>query len=199
MFNERGKSEMFKRVSLIAASAALAMPTIADAHAVAPTHFLETAKPYAPYEFLIGDWYSKIADPNMTIHQQFKWGPGKSYIVYTSFLAVPGKPEQLHFGGMMVWDGKTKALDFLFALQPGSGAQEKGTVTIQPDGTILREVAMTTPKGDLAHFRQTFRKVDGGKIITSMTEQTATGWKLEPPGEIVMERVLTTPQTESSQ
>jgi hypothetical protein len=179
---------MIKRLSLIAAAALLTAPTIADAHAVAQTHFLETAKPYAPYEFLIGDWYSKLAGQEMMIHQQFKWGPGKSYIVYASYLVLPGKPEQLHFEGMMVWDGKTKALDFLFAVQPGSGAQEKGTVAVQPDGSILREVAMTTYDGDIGHFRQTFHKSDVGKVVTSMMEQTAAGWKLEPPGEIVMEK-----------
>jgi hypothetical protein len=179
---------MSKLLSFIGAAALLAAPTIADAHSVAQTHFLETAKPYAPYEFLIGDWYSKLAGQDMVIHQQFKWGPAKSYIVYATYLVLPGKPEQLHFEGMMVWDGKSKALDFLFALQPGSGAQEKGTVTVQGDGSIVREAAMTAPDGDLDHFRQTFRKSDDGKVITSMMKQTATGWKLDPPGEIAMEK-----------
>ena len=179
---------MSKLLSFIGAAVLLAAPTIADAHSVAQTHFLETAKPYAPYEFLIGDWYSKLAGQDMVIHQQFKWGPAKSYIVYASYLVLPGKPELLHFEGMMVWDGKSKALDFLFALQPGSGAQEKGTVAVQGDGSIVREVAMTAPDGDLDHFRQTFRKADDGKVITSMMEQTPTGWKLDPPGEIAMEK-----------
>jgi hypothetical protein len=107
---------MFKRLILIGTAAWLAGPTIANAHSVTQTHFLETAKPYAPYEFLIGDWYSRLATQNVVIHQQFKWGPDRSYITYASYLVVPGKPEQLHFEGMMVWDGKSKALDFLFAL-----------------------------------------------------------------------------------
>ena len=179
---------MFKRLVLIGAAAWCAEPTIASAHSVAQTHFLETAKPYAPYEFLIGDWYSRLATQNIGIHQQFRWGPGKSYITYASYLVLPGKPEQLHFEGMMIWNGKSKALDFLFALQPGSGAQEKGTVTAQPDGTIVRDIAMTASDADLDHFRQTFRKASGGKVLTSMMEQTAKGWKLDPPGEIVMER-----------
>lgn len=179
---------MFKRLSWTAAGLFLAAPTIANAHSVPQSHFLQTAKAYAPYEFLIGDWYSKIAGQDMVIHQQFKWGPGQSYIMYASYLVQPGKPEQLHFEGMMVWDGKTKGLDFLFALQPGSGAHEKGTVTIQADGSILREIAMTAPDGDIDNFRQTFRKAAGGKVVTSMMEQTDTGWKLEPPGEILMEK-----------
>ena len=179
---------MFKRLVLIGLAGCLAAPTIANAHSVTQTHFLETARPYAPYEFLIGDWYSKLASQSVVIHQQFKWGPGKSYITYASYLVLPGKPEQLHFEGMMVWDGKSKALDFLFALQPGSGAQEKGTVTVQADGTIVRDIAMTASDADLDHFRQTFRKIPGGKVITSMMEETVKGWKLDAPGEIVMEK-----------
>lgn len=181
---------MFKRLLLIGATAWLAMPTIANAHSVTQTHFLDSGKPYAPYEFLIGDWYSKIGNQNVLIHQQFKWGPGKSYITYASYLVLPGKPEQLHFEGMMVWNGKSKALDFLFVLQPGSGAQERGTVTAQADGTIVRDIALTASDADLDHFRQTFRKSAGGKVLTSMMELTEKGWKLDPPGEIVMEKAL---------
>jgi hypothetical protein len=179
---------MFKRLLLIGSAAWLAVPTIANAHTVSQTHFIETAKPYAPYEFLIGDWVTKLPGQDVAIHQQFKWGPGKSYIVYSSYLVLPGKPEQLHFQGMMTWNGKSKSLDFLFALQPGSGAQEQGTVTARPDGTIVREIAMTDSDGDLDHFRQSFRRVPGRKVVTSMMEQTANGWKLDAPGEIVMEK-----------
>jgi hypothetical protein len=179
---------MFTRLILIGAAAWAVGPTIANAHSVTQIHFLETAKPYAPYEFLIGDWYSKLASQNVVIHQQFKWGPGKSYITYASYIVQPGKPEQLHFEGIMVWNGKSKTLDFLFALQPGSGAQEKGTVHAEPDGTVVRNIAMTASDADIDDFRQTFRKTPAGQVLTSMMERTATGWKLDPPGEIVMER-----------
>lgn len=189
---------MFKRLLLIGAGAWAMVPTISTAHSVTQTHFLETSRPYAPYEFLIGDWFSRIPGQDMVIHQQFKWGPGKSYIVYASYLALPGKPEQLHFEGMMTWNGKSKSLDFLFALQPGSGAQEKGTVVAQPDGTIVREIAMTDGDGDLDHFRQTFRKVAGGKVVTSMMEQTGASWKLDPPGEIVMAQKSTAVDSSST-
>jgi hypothetical protein len=47
---------------------------------------------------------------------------------------------------------------------------------------------MTASDADLDHFRQTFRKAAGEKVLTSMMEQTAQGWKLDPPGEIVMEK-----------
>jgi len=182
---------MFKQIILFGAATSLVVPMIANAHSVARTHFLETAKPYAPYDRLMGDWYTKLADQHATIHQQFKWGPGKSYIIYSTYMVADGKPEQLHFQGMMVWNGKTKALDFLFVLQPGSGAQEKGTVTALKDGTIVREVEMTDDDGDLEHFRQTFRSVSGGKLTTSMSRQTAKGWVIDPPGDIVMEKLPT--------
>jgi hypothetical protein len=188
---------MIKGMLFIGAAAWLVVPAAARAHAVAQSHFLEIAKPYAPYEFLIGDWYSKLAGQDMVIHQQFKWGPGKAYIVYSSYLASAGKPEQLHFEGMMVWDGRSKALDFLFAVQPGSGAQEQGTVTAQADGTIVRDVEMTDDDGDRTHFRQTFRKMAGGKVLTSVTRQTATGWQKSPPGEIIMEGPSPTTDTET--
>ena len=179
---------MFKKMVLMGATAGLFVPAIASAHSVTQTHFLEIGKPYAPYEFLIGDWYSKLASQNVVIHQQFKWGPGKSYITYASYLVLPGKPEQLHFEGMMVWNGKSKVLDFLFTLQPGSGAQEKGTIRAEADGTIVRDIAMTSSDADVDYFRQTFRKTAGGKVLTSMMEKTAKGWKLDAPGEIPMEQ-----------
>ena len=59
--------------------------------------------------------------------------------------------------------GNPRALDFLFAVQPGSGAQEKGTVKAQADGTIVRDVEMTDDDGDRDHFRQTF-KILGEKV-----------------------------------
>jgi len=179
---------VFKQIFLVGAAACLLAPTIANAHSVAGTHFLETAKPYAPYEMLIGDWYTRLADQHAVIHQQFKWGPGKSYIVYSTYMIAQGKPEQLHFEGMMVWNGKTKALDFLFVLQPGSGAEEKGSVMARRDGTVVREIEMTDDDGDLEHFRQTFRRAASDKMVTSMSRQTAKGWVTDPPGEIVMER-----------
>ena len=180
---------MINRLLLLGAGAWLAAQSLATAHTIAQTHFLETAQPYAPYEFLIGDWYSKVANQDMVIHQQFKWGPGKSYIIYATYLVLPGKPEQLHFEGMMVWDGKSKALDFLFAVQPGSGAEEKGTVVADADGSVVRDVEMVDGDGDARdHFRQTFRKLLDGKVATSEMHQTAKGWESSPPGEIVMEK-----------
>lgn len=173
---------------LLAGSATLWMaPDPAAAHSVPQTRYLETAKPYEPYEFLIGDWYCKLPH-GLVIHQKFQWGPGKSPISYTTSTLLPGRPEEMHFGGTMVWNGQPKELDFPFVLQPGTGAQEKGTVTITADGSVVREIAMTAPDGDVDRFRQTFRKRADGTIVSAMMERTASGWKLDPPGQIVMQR-----------
>ena len=177
---------MIKRLLIISAGASLVAPASAVAHGVAASRYLETAKPYAPYEFLIGDWYSKVE--GITVHQQFGWGPGKAYLTYSTFMVLPGKPEMLHFGGMMVWNGKSKALDFLFTLQPPTGAEEKGTMSVEPDGSVVRESEMTDSSGKTERLRQTFRKADSGTVVTSMAEETARGWKVNPPGDIVMRR-----------
>ena len=183
---------MFKQLLAIGGAACLVASTAADAHEVTPSHFLETDKPYAPYEFLIGDWYSKIPGQPMTIHQRFSWGPDKAYIIYSTYLVMPGKPEQLHFEGMMAWNGKAKALDFLFAVEPPSGAEEKGTISLQPDGSVLREVEMTESSGKGERYRQIFRKGEGGTVVTTLSEQTDKGWKVQPPGDLVMERQAAT-------
>ena len=176
---------MFNRILLVAATAALTA-TAASAHPVAPSHFLETAKPYAPYEFLNGDWYTKPKGEDMTIHQQFKWGPGQSYITYATYMSMPGKPEHLHFEGMMVWNGKAKALDFLFAVEPGTGVEEKGTVTAQADGSVVRQVEMTDGTGKPGRFRQVWKRGADGTVVTTLSEQTAKGWQTQPPGDLVM-------------
>lgn len=147
-----------------------------------------TSNPYAPYEWLIGDWYS-AAGPEQ-IHQRLQYGPNRSYILYSTFTNAAGQPEKLHFEGIMVWNGKTKALDYLFAVEPGSGVQEKGTLRAQADGTVVREVEFTSPAGDTAHFRQQFWRTADNEVLTSLMRQTATGWELNFPGsdKIAMSR-----------
>jgi hypothetical protein len=179
---------MFKRLIVIGVTALLVAPAALSAHPVQPSQFIEHEKPYAPYEFLIGDWSSKPAGEDMTIHQQFRWGPDRSYITYATYMAPAGKSEQLHFEGMMVWNGKSKALDFLFVVAPGSGVEEKGTVSIQPDGSVVRDVEMIDASGKGGRFRQTFRKEADGTVVTSVMRQTARGWETSAPGDLVMTR-----------
>jgi hypothetical protein len=171
---------MSSRVLLLAGAGAL-LAAAASAHPVAASNFLETANPYAPYEYLIGDWYSPLSGGG-SIHQQFKWGPRKAYISYTTYMAEPGKPEHLHFEGIMMWNGKSSALDFLFAVEPPSGVEEKGTVRAGADGTIVREVEMTDGKGAVSHFRQTFRRTGANSAVTMLLRQTDKGWESTIPG-----------------
>ena len=143
--------------------------------------------PYAPYEWLIGDWYSTTGPERL--HQRLTYGPNRSYIQYSTFNAAQGKPEKLHFEGVMVWNGKSNALDYVFAVEPGTGVQEKGTVQAQPDGSVVREVEFTSPTGRIAHFRQRFWR-ESDLVFTSLQRQVATGWEFNFPGsdKIAMSR-----------
>ena len=141
------------------------------------------ANPYADYEFLIGDWYSKPnGGPDVSIHQNFRWGTNKSYIYYTTLTAEGAKPEAIHFEGMAVWNGQSKKLDYIVASEPGSGAQESGTFHVETDGTIVRDVKLTRPDGKTQNFRQTFRKTGADSAVTTLMRQTASGWEPNFPG-----------------
>lgn len=170
---------MPRMFTIIAAAAALVAGT-ASGHPVQASQYLETAKPYTPFEFLIGDWSSDVEGAK--IHQRFRWGPEHSYITYGTYMTQAGKPEHLHFEGIMVWNGKSKALDFLFAIEPPSGVQEKGTVRAEADGTIVRDVELTDGKGAVSHFRQTIRRTGPDTAVTALLRQTERGWEPTIPG-----------------
>ena len=172
---------MFKQLSIIVGAAALVASTQGNAHAVQQNHFLATAKVYAPYEFLIGDWYTKLPGENALIHQQFSWGPGKGSISYATYFGPPDHADHLHFGGMMVWNGKSRLLDYLFAVEPDSGVQEKGTFAVQPDGTIVREVEATYPDGKVTQNRQIFRKMADGTVSMDLLDRKPSGWASSLP------------------
>ena len=116
------------------------------------------------------------------MRQDFRWGPGRSYIRYSTYLQPRGSSERLHFDGIMVWNAKSKSLDFLFAVEPGSSAQEKGTVRVLPDGAVIREVELTAGDGTVSVFRQTIRETDPDSAVTSLMRRTATGWQPSFPG-----------------
>jgi hypothetical protein len=185
-----GESKMYCREILISAAMAVMVsgtaltPAMAQAGGTTPM----ATNPYAPFEFLIGDWDSN-AGPS-TIHQRLRYGPNKSYIFYSTFTAAEGEPERLHFEGIMVWNGKANALDYVFAVEPGSGAQEKGSVHVEADGSVVRDVKFTDSKGQVAHFRQTFRATGADSTVTSLMRQTSNGWEPNFPGsdKITMKR-----------
>ena len=147
-----------------------------------PTTSLRIANdPYRPFEFLIGEWISQ--EGSSTLRQSFRWGPGRSYIFYSTFTQQPGAAERLHFEGMMVWNGKSKALDFLFAVEPGSWTEERGTLHVAADGSVIREVELITPNGTVSQFRQTIRRTGPDSAVTSLMSKTADGgWQPNFPG-----------------
>jgi hypothetical protein len=170
-----------KLLAIIACTAAfLAAPLAAPVRAGEPTARAYPAGEYVGYEFLIGEWISRSG--TMNLRQTFRWGPGKSYIQYSTYLQPAGSPEQLHFDGIMVWNAKTRALDFLFAVEPGSGTQEKGTVNTQADGIIVREVELTGADGAVSHFRQTIRRTGSDTAVTSLMRRNGAGWLPNFPG-----------------
>lgn len=144
---------------------------------------VDIADPYTAYEFLIGDWDSRPAGgADVAIHQNFRWGTRHSYIYYTTMTRENGRPEAIHFEGMFVWNGANHNLDYVIVSEPGSGAQEKGTMHSESDGSIVRDVTMTRANGQLARFRQTFRRTGPDTALTSLMRQTEAGWEPNFPG-----------------
>ena len=160
------------------------MAAIAAAAFVTPAwaqHSATAAEPatavYAPYDWLVGNWSSKGG-----IREQVTYGPNNSYLRFSVFTRQADGQDHLHFGGIAIWNGKTKALDYLFAIEPGSGAQESGTFRAQADGSIVREIRLIDAKGAAGTFRQTFRQMGANGLVTSVMRKTEKGWEPTFPG-----------------
>jgi len=151
--------------------------------------------PFAPYEFLIGEWdvKSEIDESPMAV-QRVSWGPNGSYIWYTVALLSDGR-EEPHLEGMLVWNGVHKNLDMLFVMDLKSGrVQEQGTMSVEADGSLVRNItavyspgvqAMTGNVGSAgakARFRQTYKQIGPDKIQTSAMRETERGWVATFPG-----------------
>ena len=161
---------------------------------------------YAQYEALIGIWDVTARDggPSFAV-QRFTWGPGHSYIWYAgSFMGRDGK-EEPHFEGMLVWNGVHKNLDMLLTMDLKSGrAQEQGSFSVAPDGTIVREITgvfsegvtpmgegKVGPDGMSKHFRQTYKPDGADRFLTSVMRETNEGsWVATFPGSenLIMKR-----------
>jgi hypothetical protein len=170
------------RYLVIAAAGALAAPVLAQHGQPLPAVPLAQANdPYRPFEFLVGEWVSQ--EGSSTLRQKIGWGPERAFMTYSTTMQQPGKPERLHFGGIMAWNGKTKKLDFLFGVEPGSWILERGSVHAQADGTIVRDVELIAPTGATSIFRQTIRRVDDNTAITSLMALRDDGkWEPNFPG-----------------
>ena len=142
---------------------------------------------HSAYEWLLGEWFSR--NGATTIRQKLTLDPNRAFVTFATYLGEPGQSERVHFEGLMVWNGKSKAFDYLFAVEPGSGVQEKGTVRAEADGSLVREVDFTGPDGKTAQFRQTFRKTDADHAITSLMALRNGKWEPNFPGSDRIEMV----------
>jgi hypothetical protein len=185
-------------------SAALYAQDSPHEHADPPSTETHPGNQLGSYEFLIGEWDVKATDdgpPAAIIH--VRWGPNHSYIWYASSLIFDGR-EEPHLEGMLVWNGVRKNLDMLFSMDLRSGrVQEQGTMSVDPDGTIVRNITavygegtrgfglpVVGPEGATVHFRETYKKVGPDKILTSAMRESENGWVATFPGSdhLVMTR-----------
>jgi hypothetical protein len=174
------------RTILLAAVTAVLVVLCAIPQAQAQPTTVDEA--YAPYARLIGLWETNGGQ----IVQRFSWGPGRSYILYSTTTRGADGADHVHFEGIMRYNAQSRRLDFLIALEPGSLGQERGTVYAEPDGTIVREVELIGSNGVSSHFRQTFRlsSADAGET-SLMRDNGQGGWTPNFPGSdhLAMRRV----------
>lgn len=152
---------------------------------------VETPAPYAPYTVLIGEWDVGSGGGQAAAVSRFRWGPTKTYIWYSGALLVEGS-EQPSWEGLLVWNGVRKTLDFLLVLEPASGnlVQEQGTVHVEQDGTVVRDITAfyskgnavppnwdkaAGPEGARARFRHTFKPDGPDRILSSVMRKTDVG------------------------
>lgn len=149
--------------------------------------------PYAPYEFLIGEWDIAREGAAPVMVARFRWGPNRSYIWYAAAL-LKGEGEEPHFEGVLMWNGISKKLDMLLMLDLSerASAQEHGTLSLAPDGTVVRDIIGTYATGTTRRFRQTYRRLAPDKVETTVMRETPQGWVPTFPGS---ERLIMTRRT----
>ena len=133
----------------------------------------------------------------------FRYGPKESYIWF-AVNELAGGAEQPHLEGIFVWNSVHKKFDMLVATgMNGPGFQEQGSLSVEPDGTVVREITAYFPAGVLgmgmsaessktgtAKFRQTFKATGPDRILTTVLRETPKGWVATFPGSdhLVMTR-----------
>lgn len=154
------------------------------------------ASPYAPYSFLVGKWnVTPEQGGDVVADQTLRWGTNQSYLWYSQNLRMNGTSEP-HFEGILIWNGVHKNLDMLLEMDLRHGlTEEAGTLSLEPDGTVVREITTSYsagvqplgaskagPMGTVAHFRQTYRAIAPDKVLTTVMHQTQNGWVPTFPG-----------------
>jgi len=185
------------RFALSALVLGATLSSFGQSHPVEPGH-RATAAPdfYEPYAFLIGEWdVAPEAGGPAFGRATLRWGPNRSYIWYASSFLQGGKVVP-HFEGLLVWNGVEKDLDMLISMDLNGGrVQEKRSVFVDGDGTVVREITAAYsagvrplgmppagPGGASARFRQTFRKAGPDRILTAALRQEGAGWVATFPG-----------------
>ena len=174
------------RAILVAAVTAVLTVLCAVPQAQAQPTTIDEA--YAPYARLIGVWETNGGQ----IVQRFSWGPGRSYILYSTTTRGADGADHLHFEGILVYNREARNLDFLIAVEPGSLGLERGSVHAESDGTIVRDVELIGPDGMRGRFRQTFRMSSADAGETSLMRNDGQGgWTPNFPGSdhLAMRRV----------
>ena len=131
---------------------------------------------------LIGEWNVGPPGGAAAFVERFSFGPERAYVWVAVALIRPAGDEHLHFEGLAAWNAATKRFDYLFAVEPGSGVQERGEFYAGDDGSIVRDVLLTAADGSTAVFRQTFRDLRDGRFETTLMRKTADGWAATFPG-----------------
>lgn len=185
-----------------ALAALLFVSPLSAQHASPSTVSAAAASPYAPYEFLVGDWdvAGEGQPPSLVMH--LRWGGTKrGYLFYTTSLLRQDGSEELHFEGMLIWNAMEKHLEMLLTLDPVNGMTfEKGRMFVQPDGLVVREISAIGPQAvrgpdgkpaaGAASFRQTFKQIDHTTVRTEVMRKTPDGWVPTFPGsdQLTMKR-----------
>ena len=131
---------------------------------------------------LIGEWNVGPPGGATAFVERFSFGPKQAYVWVRVALIQASGEEHLHFEGMTVWNAATARFDYLYAVEPGSGVQEKGEIYAGDDGVIVRDVTLTAADGSTGTFRQTFRDLGDGRFETTLMRRTADGWVPTFPG-----------------
>ncbi len=190
LHQKRGHATITSALAAFGAIAVLCVRTSAQEVAI--------PKVYEPYAFLIGEWDVSVEGRLPAAVSRMLWGPMKTYIRYSGALLVNGK-ESPNFEGILVWNGVRRTLDMLLVLDLTTQqlVQEQGSISLQPDGSVVREITVyyaegtltppdwtktAGPAGATARFRHTFKQVSPGRIRASVLRQAEGHWVPSFPG-----------------
>jgi hypothetical protein len=128
--------------------------------------------PYAPYEFLIGEWNiaPDSGGPSVAV-ARFRWGPNHSYIWYAGSLLANGE-ERPHFEGLLVWNGVHRNLDMLLALDLESGLVSERRYPSSP----MAWSCATSPPPIRRDLSRSGRRSPVPRVRRRVSDRPSGGW-----------------------